>query len=154
VLDSNKIIKILEPSKEIFKLINDYKKLIKSILPNTKVTLIGSFAVPMCGKEEIDLLIETDNVNEAQELLGNHGFQIGPIVKDEGFCKSNKYGIVCDLHVVSKGHKNIKKYFDLIINLKENPKILKEYEKLKWSLEGSNEEIYKKSKNDFLKKLI
>ncbi|MDD4353224.1 MAG: GrpB family protein [Candidatus Nanoarchaeia archaeon] len=152
--DSNKFIKIIEPSKEIFQLINNYKKLIKIILPNAKVTLIGSFAVPMCGKEEIDLLIETDNVKEAQKLLGKHGFGIGPIINGEGFCKSNNYGIVCDLHIVSKGHKNIKKYFDVITNLKENPKILKKYEELKKSLDGSTEEFYKKAKNKFLKENI
>lgn len=149
--DSSKTIKIIEPSKEIFQLIDNYKLLIKDILPNSKLTLIGSFSVPMCGKEEIDLLIETDNVKEAQELLGKNGFGIGPIVNGEGFCKSNKYGIACDLHLAPKGHKNIKKYFDLITKLKENPKILKKYEDFKKSLGGSAEEIYKKAKNKFLK---
>ena len=51
--------RIIEPSEEIFKIIEEYKEIISKILPTAKITLIGSFAIPMCGKEEFDLFWES-----------------------------------------------------------------------------------------------
>ena len=151
----DKPIKIIEPSKEIFELIEFYKKIVSDALPKARITLIGSFAIPMCGKEEFDLLVEVDDVAQAQELVQEKGlgrFGIGPIVNGEGFCRSKKiFGIICELHIVPKGHKKIKSYLDLISKLKSKPKIVLEYEKLKRSLDGSSEEVYKNEKNKFLK---
>ena len=45
----------------------------------------------------------------------------------------------------------IKPYIELIRKLKLNPDIVKKYEELKRSLDGSTEEEYKKEKNKFLK---
>jgi hypothetical protein len=104
-------VKVIEPSKEVFEAIHFYEKLLREILPKSKITLIGAFAVPMCGKEEIDLLIEVDDVKNAQENIKEKSFgrfDIGPIVKREGFCKSKKkFGIVCELHIVPENHKKI-----------------------------------------------
>ncbi len=148
-------IRIIEPSEEMFQTIEFYKKVVKDALPNSKITLIGSFAVPMCGKNEFDLLVETDDVKKAQELIQEKGqgrFGIGPIVDGEGYCRSKKrQGIICELHIVTKGHKKIKHYLDLIRTLKSKPEIIKKYEELKRSLNGSTEETYKKEKSKFLK---
>lgn len=150
-------VKIIDPTKEIFELIEFYKKIIKEALPKSKITLIGSFAIPMCGKEEFDLLVEVDDVKKAQEIIKekySDKFGIGPIVKGEGFCRSKKeFGIICELHIVPKNHKKIKQYLNLIDKLKSNPEIVEEYSKLKWSLDGSLEEEYKKEKSKFLKTL-
>jgi GrpB-like predicted nucleotidyltransferase (UPF0157 family) len=150
-------IKIIKPSKEIFEIVESYKSLIKKALPKSKITLIGSFAIPMCGKEEFDLLVEVDNVEKAQQSLQEkypERFGIGPIMDGEGFCRSKKrFGIICELHIVSRNHKKIKQYLGLINKLKSNPEIVKEYSKLKWSLDGSSEKRYKEEKSKFLRKL-
>ena len=143
-------IKIIEPSKELFDIANKYIKLIKNLLPESKICLIGSLAVPMCGKEEIDLLIETKDVKKAQEIVSKIGFSVGPIVDGEGFCKGRNFSVECDLHIVSNNHKKIKKYFGLINKLKENPDLFKKYESFKKSLNGSTIREYKSKKNKFL----
>jgi GrpB-like predicted nucleotidyltransferase (UPF0157 family) len=147
-------VRIIEPSKDVFEIIDFYKKLLQGILPKDKIILIGAFAVPMCGKEEIDLLIEVDDVKISQEIIKDKSFgrfNIGPIVKGEGFCKTKKiFGIVCELHLVSKNHKRIKKYLQFIEKLRANPRILKKYCELKKSLDGCLESKYKKEKNKFL----
>lgn len=78
------IVKIIEPSKEIFECIEFYKNLIQKILPESKVTLIGSFAIPMCGKEEFDLLVEVNDVKKSQNIIQERSqekFSIGPIIE-------------------------------------------------------------------------
>jgi GrpB-like predicted nucleotidyltransferase (UPF0157 family) len=155
MISNERSIKILEPSKEIFELIEFYKNLIQNAIPNCKITLIGSFAIPMCGKEEFDLLIEVDDVKKSQKLIKEHSqdrIKIGPIVNGEGFCKSKKrFGMICELHIVPRKHKKIKQYFDLINKLKSNPKLIENYSNLKQSLDGSSESEYKKEKRKFLK---
>ena len=103
---SKDTIKIIEPSKEIFGKINGYIEMVQSILPSSKITLIGSFAIPMCGKEEFDLLVETDDVVESQNLVeqnSNGIFGKGPVVGDEAYSRSKKkYGIICELHFLPK----------------------------------------------------
>ena len=109
----------------------------------------------MCGKEEFDLLVEIDDIKRAQELIQEKGagrFGIGPIVDGEGYCRSKKrYGIICELHILPKRHKKIKKYLDLIHKLKSNHSIRRKYEEFKRSLDGVTEEVYKAKKEKFLK---
>ncbi len=148
-------IKIIKPSKEIFDLIDFYKNIIQKALPNSKITLIGSFAIPMCGKEEFDLLVEVDDVKSSQKIISKNSqdrIGIGPIVDGEGFCRSKKrFGIICEIHIVPRNHEKIKKYFNLIDKLKSNPKLVEKYNFLKRSLDGSLESEYKKEKSKFLK---
>jgi len=155
-MSSNKSnIKIIEPSKETFELIDFYKKMIQKALPNSKITLIGSFAIPMFGKEEFDLLVEVDEVESSQIIISENSqdrIGIGPIIDGEGFCRSKKrYGIICELHIVPRNHKKIKKYLGLIDKLKSNPKLVEEYNILKRSLDSSLESEYKQEKSKFLK---
>jgi len=149
-------IKIIEPSKEIYELIEFYKKLMQKSLPNSNITLIGSFAIPMCGKEEFDLLVEVDDVKKTQKIIESNSqdrIGIGPIVDGEGFCRSKKrFGIICEIHIVPRNHKKIKQYLNLIDKLKSNPNLVEEYSNLKKSLDGSLESQYKKAKSKFLKK--
>ncbi|MAG26155.1 hypothetical protein CMI47_11385 [Candidatus Pacearchaeota archaeon] len=155
--DLNEKVKIIEPSKEIFEIIRYYKKLVKAVLPKSKVTLIGSFAIPMCGKEEFDLLVEVKtDIKEVQGKVSKEGdgrFGIGPINDGEGFCRSKRrYGIICELHIVNPGHKKIKGYLDYVKRLKADPKFVKEFEELKRSLDGLPERVYKEKKLEFLNK--
>lgn len=153
-MDKKERVKIIEPSKEIFQIIDYYKKIVKKALPKSKVTLIGSFAVPMCGKEEFDLLVETDDIKKAQHVIKEKGkgrFGIGPVVRDMGFCRSKKrFGIICELHIVPKEYKKSKNHFKIIKKLKSNPELLKKYEDFKRSLDGYTLDRYKKEKNKFL----
>jgi GrpB-like predicted nucleotidyltransferase (UPF0157 family) len=156
-MNSNKsTINIIEPSKEIFELIEFYKSIVSKALPDSKITLIGSFAIPMCGKEEFDLLIEVDDVKKSQEIIQEKSqgrIGIGPIIDEEGFCRSKKrFGIICELHIVPKNHKRIRQYRNLINKLQSDSQLIKEYSELKQSLDGSSELKYKREKIKFLEK--
>jgi GrpB-like predicted nucleotidyltransferase (UPF0157 family) len=151
---SKEHVKIIDPSEELFKIVDKYIEMIHKILPESKITLVGSLAVPMCGKEEFDLLVEVKNIKQSQLLIESKSkgrFGIGPIVDDVGYCRSKKkFGIICEIHLLKKGHPKIKQCLGLVKKLKLNSKILNQYENLKRSLDGSTEEKYKKEKNKFL----
>jgi GrpB-like predicted nucleotidyltransferase (UPF0157 family) len=150
-------VKIIEPSEEIFQIVEFYKNIVKKALPDAKVTLIGSLAIPMCGKEEFDLLVEVDglDLSKAQSLISENSeniIGIGPITNEgEAFSRSKKrYGIICELHILPKGHKKIFQYLDLVNRLKSDKEIVRKYEGLKRSLDGFSEEEYRNAKIKFL----
>lgn len=152
---SSEIIEIIEPSKKVFDLSESVQKKIKKVLPEAKTRLIGSFAVPLCGKKEIDILIEVGDVEQAQEILMKEGFNKGPNIKEEGFCNLKIDGIECDLHILPVGHKKIRQVYDKVTNaLKEDANLRERLANLKRSLNGKTKEEYKKEKSKFYEETI
>lgn len=148
-------IEIVKPSKKIFELYDYFEDKIKKALPEAKIRLIGSFAIPMAGKKEIDILIEIEDVENAQNILNKIGFSKGPIIKGEGFLHGRKDGFVCELHVLKPGDERIKKvYYKSINTLKDNKDLREKFEKLKMSLNGKSEKEYKAMKSKFLKENV
>jgi len=151
------VVEIVEPSKEIFELMISIQGEIKEVVSHVKTKPIGSFAVPMCGKKEIDILIETDDVEKAQDLLSEIGFGKGPIVKGEGFCRKRIGDMICELHIVQPNNKKIKDYDKIIKVFQENKELREEFEDIKRSMNGKLIEEYKQSKKEFfasIKKLV
>jgi GrpB-like predicted nucleotidyltransferase (UPF0157 family) len=148
-------VEIVMPSKKIFDLYSYFEKKIKKALPESKTRLIGSFAVPMAGKKEVDILVEIKDVENALNILDKAGFSKGPIFKGEGFLHGKKEEFVCELHVLEPGDERIRKVYDRTINAFKNNKDLREkFEKLKFSMNGKSEEEYKKMKSKFLKENV
>lgn len=150
-------IKILEPTEDVFKKANFYLDYIKKILPEAKVTLIGSLAIPVCVKNEIDILIEInedDDVSKIQEKIKDADpdlFPVGPIDNGEGYSRTKKkYGLICELHILNKGDERIDKYLKQLERFKSNPDLVKKYGDLKRSLDGALSSEYKKAKSEFL----
>ncbi len=151
----NKRIEIIEPSKKIFDLSNRIQDKIKKILPKSKTRLIGSFAIPICGKKEIDILVEVENVKESSKILSKNGFKQGPLIKRESFMTCLEGDIDCDLHVLPHGDDHIKKVYDKTIDyFKKNENKRKEFDELKRSLKGSSPEEYKRKKGEFLGRTV
>jgi broad specificity phosphatase PhoE len=153
-LDSGELVEIIEPSEKIFSLARDVQEKIKKVLPGAETRLIGSFAVPICGRKEMDILVEVENIEEAQDILGKAGFSKGPIIQREAFLKLRADGMIYDIHILVHGDKKIKSYDKVINTLKENKKLKEKYEKLKRSLNGKTAMEYKEAKSKFLKENV
>jgi GrpB-like predicted nucleotidyltransferase (UPF0157 family) len=150
-----KIIEIIEPSQEILDLYNYFQGKIKKNLPKSRIRLIGSFGVPMCGKKEIDILVEVENVEKSHDLLAKNGFSKGPIFNGEGFLHDKKEGILCEVHILEKNDKRIEEvYFKMINKLKKDKLLRERFEYLKKSFNGKNIDEYKKAKSKFLKEEV
>ena len=152
------IIQIIEPSEEVFEKTNFYIDLVQKILPDATVTLIGSLAIPICIKNEIDLLVEIDeaeDIKTVQEKVGDGSddiFGVGPIDKNEGFSRSKKkHGMICELHILHKGDERIKKYLAQVERFRSDSELASKYNELKKSLDGVPSSVYKEAKSKFLK---
>lgn len=148
--DLDKVI-IIEPSKELFDLFGKIKQEILTINPDLVIELTGALSVPMKGKKEMDILIQTNNVQSTQNKLIPIGFSKGPINNGEGFCRNRKYEVIIELHILPFNHKKIKLYRQITKTLQEDKNLRKSFEALKTSLNGKNIKEYKDAKKIFMK---
>jgi hypothetical protein len=155
---SNDIIKIIEPTEEVFKAVDFYIELIHKIIPESKITLIGSLAIPICTKNEMDLMIEIEPEQDINKILeqvissSDDRFYSGTVVNNEGFVRSKKkYGIRCELHILHKNDERVGKYLEQLKRFKSDTELTKRYETLKRSMNGKTEAEYKEAKNIFFK---
>ncbi len=150
------VIQIIEPSDKVLQKAEFYIQLIKKILPNATVTLIGSLAIPVCVKNEMDILIEIDkneDIQTIQEKVRDESgdiFGIGPIENNEGYSRSKKkHGIICELHILHKDDERIEKYLEQVRRFRNDPELAKKYSDLKRSLNGASNSVYKERKAMF-----
>jgi len=155
----NEPVKIIEPTEEMFRLADYYLELVRHAIPSAQVTLIGSLAIPVCTKDEIDLLVEIDEsltFAEVQQIIENNSegkIWTGPMIEDEAYMRTKKkFGTICELHIVYKGSPKANKYHQILNQLKSDKKLSGEYSSLKRSLDGLALSEYKKEKRKFLEK--
>lgn len=155
---SHNIIEIVEPTEEVFREVDFYIDLIQRIIPESKITLIGSLAIPTCTKNEMDLMVEVEpsqDINKILEQITNSGddrFYSGTVVNNEGFVRSKKkYGIRCELHILHRDDVRALKYLEQVKRFKSDAELTKKYETLKQSMNGKTEAEYKQAKNIFFR---
>lgn len=149
-----KRVRIVEPSARLRDIRLSYERIIAAALPSAKLHHIGSSAVPIAGREEIDILVETDDIVQSQETLARHGFSKGPINHGEAFLRGRQYPILCDVHVLQHNDKRVGQYLTTIKRLQEDTGLRTEYERLRRSLDGKTEQEYKTAKRAFLKERL
>ncbi len=142
--------KMVKPKKKYFELFEEYKKIISKILPKAEITLIDSLAIPMLGKKEIDILIETENLEESCDLLTKEFPKRSPIVGNHVYFHDERKDIMVELHLSKKGSKKIKSVKEFIEKLKNNSKLKEKFEKFKLSCDSFSKEEYKKKKSEFM----
>ena len=158
-INAEEVVHIIDPSPEIIEKAESYMKMLREILSDATITLIGSLAVPVCLKDEMDVLVELEpghDIALVQEKIKKETgdmFHIGPIKDgEEGFMRSKKkYGVRCELHIIHKGDSRGGRYRELVSKLQSNPGLAREYDAFKRSLSGLPLEVYKKEKLRFLR---
>jgi len=144
-------IKIVDYDPVYLKIFKKYEKIIKKTLLISRINLIGSMAVPMKGKEEIDILVEVENIEESQELLFKIKFGKGPIVNGTGYLRDYRFNIECEVHLVKFDDPKVKKTLVLVDKLQKNIFLKKQFEEFKLNCDGISRDEYRKKKRDFLK---
>lgn len=148
---------IIEPTREIQEKAGAYMELLQKILPSSKITLIGSLAIPVCIKNEMDILVEVsaaeDILNIQERIRSESGgdlFGVGPIVDGEGFSRTKKkHGVICELHILHTGDPRIQKYLYRNQRFASDPPLAKAYDQLKRSFAGKPMAEYKQAKREF-----
>lgn len=158
-IHTEEVVHIIDPSPEIIEKAESYMTMLREILSDATITLIGSLAVPVCLKDEMDVLVEIEpdqDIALVQEKIKKETgemFHVGPIEdEEEGFMRSKKkYGVRCELHIIHKGDSRGDRYRELVSKLQSDPGLAKQYDAFKRSLNGLPLDEYKTEKLRFLR---
>ncbi len=119
------IVHIVEFDPSYLEIYEKYKTIIKKILPDAIVELVGSASVPMAGKAEIDILVEAKPFENAIKLLQKEGGLEQPSrLPGKAYFNDKRFGIECEIHMHPIGH-------DMAVKLKLFRKLLKENKNLR-----------------------
>ena len=148
---SSKVIKIVDPSPDILNLQRETLSSLSGVLPNSVVEAIGSMAVPIPGKLELDILIiSPDPIAdiEAVEACGyKRGLEVG------GVYHLNKYinNIEIAIQIVPVGHKIVEIHKSILKRLCDDEILRQSYINFKRTLDGLTKQDYKKAKSVWIK---
>ncbi|MEK7539579.1 MAG: GrpB family protein [Patescibacteria group bacterium] len=148
----NERIKIVEPSIEISELQKEVIAELSRMLPNSSIESIGSMAVPISGKLEIDIMIVSDDVQADSQVLSKQGYKQGPFLKEISYLSAKRSSVRVDIQILSTGHKMIEIHRKTLRKLRDDAVLSKAYEQFKKSLNGLPKNEYKKKKVEWIKK--
>jgi GrpB-like predicted nucleotidyltransferase (UPF0157 family) len=124
---------------------------IRKLIPNVDVRFLGASALKISGQNDIDIYILTPK--ESKENYIN-------LLKDElGPWPTRKWkwseeGIEISVYLSDPDDYKLKEQLDLFEILTTNKQVLREYEDLKESMNGSTYEDYQTAKYEFYNKVL
>lgn len=147
-------IKKFDPrAKRIGKLII---KKIRTEFPKVTIKFMGSTLFEISGQQDIDIYVMAKRSNFSKYIPGltklfgkpNHKFNkfISWDVERDGF--------IIDLYLTDPNRTSLKKQLKIYNILKNNKKLLKEYESLKKKMHGKPLKQYQKRKMEFFNKIL
>ena len=149
-----KIVSYNPKTKEVF---NEVKKEIKRILGNTEVVHCGSTALGVPGQGEVDLYIPIDenSFNKYLDKLMSHFGKAGSIypLRRARFVKY-LHGIKVEIFLINKEIDDWKDCVKYENYLKNHPRALEEYVRIKEKANGLTVQDYYRKKIDFFNKII
>jgi len=141
---------VIDPSAEILTLQEKMVTEVTNLLPTSNVEVVGSMAVPMAGRPELDILVISDNIANDSEILSSNGYKQGPIINETSFLKKMCDNVEVAIQIMSSDNKMVGIHRKLIEVLRNDEVLKNRYEEFKRTLSGLSREEYKKQKSDWL----
>ncbi len=143
-------IKVIEPSVKIERLQREVIAELSVLLPDSILELIGSMAVPIAGRSEIDVMVISDNPDFNSKLLSEKGYKQGSVVNQISYLSMKRNGIRVDLQIIPANHEQIESHRRILKKLRDNSGLRKKYQEFKKTLDGLSPEEYKKRKSEWI----
>lgn len=149
-------VKIFAYNKKVGKIADDIIRKIKIIVPELEVKWIGASALEISGQKDIDLYIlcpPNKFPKYLQKLM--RLFDI-PKFMNKNYIEWNfkKSGYDIELYLANPDTSSMQKQLRVFEILKNDHKLLKEYEELKVSFNGKPYKRYQKAKYEFYNKIL
>jgi GrpB-like predicted nucleotidyltransferase (UPF0157 family) len=145
---------IIDPSVEILTLQEKMVDEVSNLLPASHVEVVGSMAVPMAGRPELDILVISKDIATDSDVLSQNGYKQGPVVKETSFLKKLINNVEVAVQIMSANNKMVGIHRNLIDTLRNDEELRKRYEEFKHTLSGLSREEYKRQKSEWLEKNI
>ena len=144
-------VKITEPNKLMIDVANNFLSEIQKLFPDRTVELIGAMAVPMSGREEIDIMIISPDVLNDSRVMNKTNYSAGPTIDRISYFRQFVDDTEIGIQIVPENHAMIAIHRDIIEKLKSSPELKEKYSKFKYGLTGLVPDEYKTKKNTWIK---
>lgn len=146
-----KVEHIVNPSQQIESLKSSVERDLTELLPGSSIEIIGSMAVPMKGRPEIDVMIIDEEVEKVSGILVENGFKQGPVENGVSYLKDKKGEVEIGVQILKPDNKMVNSHRRFLQRLQNDESFRNAYEKLKMSLDGLSRETYKAKKNEWVR---
>lgn len=152
----NKKVKIFPFNKKITKAALEIIDVIKNIYPNLIMIHMGASALGILGQNDLDIYAFADPSDFSKYLPGLVKLFGKPLGKHKTYIEweFNKDGFGVELYLTAPDSETMKQQIQVFETLRNNKKLLKEYENLKSSMNGEPLREYQRKKYEFYNKLL
>lgn len=153
---TDKKVKIYPFDKRSIKVTEEIIHSIKDIFPDLEVKHMGASALGISGQKDLDIYAFARSADFSKFLPGFAELFGEALHKHETFIewKFNRDGFDVELYLTSPDSETMKRQMAVFEILKNNNQLLKEYEKLKTSMNGEPFREYQKKKYEFYHKIL
>lgn len=155
-IPASKIVHISPFDSKVIKTSEDLIQSISIIHPGLEVKHMGASALRISGQNDIDIYAFSDPRNFGKFLPGLIKLFGEPLHRHETFCewKFKKEGFDIEFYLTVKDSITMQKQIRVFEILKNKPDLLKEYERLKESMNGKSFKEYQEKKYEFYHKIL
>lgn len=131
-------------------------ELIKDMYPDLEVKHMGASALKISGQNDLDIYAFSDPIDFNKYLPGLIKILGKPLHMHDTFIEwgFNKNGFDVQFYLTQKDSPTMQKQIKVYEILKNDSKLLNEYENLKNSLNGKSFEEYQRKKYEFYHKIL
>jgi len=151
-----KKISIYPFDSKVTKVVEDLTQSINNVFPDLKVKHMGASALEISGQNDIDIYAFSDPSDFKKYLLGLINLFGKPQHKHETFIewKFTKDNFDIEFYLTAKDSGTMKRQIAVFEILKNNNDLLKEYEKLKESMNEKSFREYQEKKYEFYHRIL
>ncbi len=148
-IPSDKTVHIFPYNPRVGKITEKLIQSVKNIYPDLEVKHMGASALKISGQNDIDIYTFSNPKNFSKFLPGLIKLFGKPLSRHETFCewKFKKMGFDVEFYLTLKESETMQKQIRVFEILNNNFDLLKEYEKLKESMNGKSFGGYQEKKN-------
>lgn len=131
-------------------------ELIKNMYPTLEVKHMGASALKISGQNDLDIYAFSNPIDFDKYLPGLIKIFGNPLHAHGTFIEwsFNKNGFDVQFYLTQKDSPTMQKQIEVFEILKNDPKLLKEYENLKNSLDGKYFKEYQRNKYEFYNRIL
>lgn len=155
-IPNDKIVNIYPFNNRITKTVHEITSSIIKIYPDLEIKHMGASALEISGQNDIDIYAFSDPKDFSKYLSGLIKIFGKPLHVHETFIEWGfiKNEFDTEFYLTSKDSETMKKQIEVFETLSNDKNLLKDYQKLKESMNGKSLKEYQRKKYEFYHKIL